>query len=128
MILLNEDKIATLIEYCQRIQNVAPSDSPQYEVAELALQVLLNEDNNIIPDGWQLVPKEPDNEMYQIVPAMAHMNINRDEYDVSRINQRNAKWIYQSMLNKSPRCNVIKIQKIQHLNETKEVSFLKLNK
>lgn len=37
MILLNEDKIATLIEYCQRIQNVAPSDSPQYEVAELAL-------------------------------------------------------------------------------------------
>lgn len=125
MILLNEDKIATLIEYCQRIQNVAPSDSPQYEVAELALQVLLNEDNNIIPDGWQLVPKEPDNEMYQIVPAMAHMNINRDEYDLSRINQRNAKWIYQSMLNKSPRCNVIKIK---NLNETKEVSFLKLNK
>lgn len=29
---------------------------------------------------------------------------------------------------KSPKCNVIKIQKIQNLNETKEVSFLKLNK
>lgn len=50
------------------------------------------------------------------------------KYDVSLINQRNAKWIYQSMLNRSPRCNVIKIQKIQNLNETKEVSFLKLNK
>lgn len=128
MILLNEEKISTLIEYCQRIQNVAPSDSPQYEVAELALQVLLNEDNNIIPDGWKLVPTEPDNEMYQIVPAMARMNINRDEYDVSRLNEKNAKWVYQNMLKRAPECNIIKIRNISHPVENQETVGIKLNK
>jgi hypothetical protein len=54
----------------------------------------------VIPKGWKLVPVR---EMFMFVPAMVKMNINHDEYDVSGLNERNAKWIYDQMLKRVPK-------------------------
>lgn len=59
----------------------------------------------VIPDGWKLVPIEPTDEMfYSLVPAMARSeNLNRDEYDISRRNERLARWVYKSLIAAAPK-------------------------
>ena len=71
------------------------------KIAKLVLsqydKSLSMEDMNIIPSGWKLVPIVPVREMFMFVPEMVKMNINHDEYDVSGLNERNAKWIYDNI-------------------------------
>lgn len=95
-----------IIELCNEISNNSQANTPQNKIAKLVLsqydKSLSMEDMNIIPSGWKLVPIVPVREMFMFVPAMVKMNINHDEYDVSGLNERNAKWIYDQMLKRVP--------------------------
>lgn len=90
-----------IIELCQEIKQNSKNDTTQNKIAQL---VLSQYDKNmcVIPKGWKLVPIVPVREMFMFVPAMVKMNINHDEYDVSGLNERNAKWIYDQMLKRVP--------------------------
>lgn len=104
-----QDEIVSL---CEEIQKNAPVESVQHKITDMVLNQYKNIENNqksiLIPDGWQLVPKDPtpyEYEMFRFVPAMAKMKVNQDEYDRSGLNQNNATWIYQNMLKYAPKFN-----------------------
>lgn len=92
-----------IVEMCKHIKENSDENSPQNKIVSLVLNQFNQEKSNIaIPDGWKLAPLKPFPEMFMFIPAMVKMTINHDEYDVSRLNERNALWIYQQMLNRIP--------------------------
>lgn len=103
-----KDEENKIIEICKEIQMNANKESVQYKISKL---IINDQIKTIEPDGWQLVPKDPtnyENDMFQFVPLMPKMIINQDEYDRSKLNQRNATWIYQNMLKYAPKFNIDK--------------------
>lgn len=102
-----------IISLCQEIKKNTSSDSIQHKITEMVMSQYKNVENNqksnIIPEGWQLVPKDPslyEYEMFKFVPGMARMKVSSDEYDRDGKNQRNATWIYKSMLKNAPEFNI----------------------
>ena len=103
LIQLNKEHIE-IIELCSEIKENSQPETIQNKIAQLVLSQYKNSPNNNIdiPNGWKLVPIIPVQEMFMFVPAMVKMKIKHDEYDVSRLNERNAKWIYDQMLKRVP--------------------------
>lgn len=82
--------------FCRDIIEKSPDHSIQNEIANIVLS------ENVTHEGWTLVPIEPTEEMFRFVPLMARMTINKDEYDYSRHNEKNARWVYLQMLRYAP--------------------------
>lgn len=91
------------LEVAEEIKNNASENSIQSKIASIVLDLHKKKENvDSVPLGWKLVPLEPVEEMFRFIPAMVKMVINQDEYDLSGLNERNATWIYKSMLKYIP--------------------------
>ena len=106
LIQLNKEHLE-IVELCQEIKQNSDVNTPQNKIAHLVLSQYdksfsLGKEVGFVPNGWKLVPVEPVRKMFMFVPSMARMKINHDEYDVSGINEKNAKWIYEQMLKNAP--------------------------